>query len=155
VYLTTLVVILLTSAVIWLVGIKAFLLVQFPITVISSSTGVWLFYMQHQFSDTYWDSDTSWDFTRAALQGSSYFKLPRILQWFTGNIGFHHIHHLSPRIPNYLLQKCHYENPVFQKGNVITLSSSLKNSILTLWDENQKKLVSFHYLKKLNTEAFH
>jgi acyl-lipid omega-6 desaturase (Delta-12 desaturase) len=154
VYLTTLAILILFSSVIWLIGIKAFLLVQLPVTIISSSTGVWLFYMQHQFSNTYWDSDTSWDFTRAALQGSSYFKLPRILQWFTGNIGFHHIHHLSPRIPNYLLPKCHSENPVFQKGNVITLSSSLKNSILTLWDENQKKLVSFHQIKKLNKEVF-
>jgi omega-6 fatty acid desaturase (delta-12 desaturase) len=154
VYLTTLAILILFSSAIWLIGLKAFLLVQLPITIISSSTGVWLFYMQHQFSNAYWDSDTSWDFTRAALQGSSYFKLPRILQWFTGNIGFHHIHHLSPRIPNYLLPKCHKENPLFQKGNVITLSSSLKNSILTLWDENQKKLVSFHQLKKLNKEVF-
>lgn len=149
VYLTTVAILMMSVSIILLIGIKAFLLVQIPISIITSSTGVWLFYMQHQFSDTYWDLDADWDYTRAALQGSSYFKLPGILQWFTGNIGFHHIHHLSPRIPNYMLPKCHNENPGFQKGSVITLGSSLKNSILTLWDEKQRKLISFNYLKKV------
>lgn len=148
VYLTSLVLLLLTTGLVWLIGIKAFVLIQFPITFIASSTGTWLFYVQHQFEDAYWIKDNSWDYELAAMQGSSYYKLPKVLQWFTGNIGFHHIHHLSPKIPNYLLEKCHKENPVFQKGVTLTLGSSLRSIFLKLWDEKQKKLISFHYFKR-------
>jgi omega-6 fatty acid desaturase (delta-12 desaturase) len=133
----------------WLIGLKMLLLVQLPITVISSTAGIWLFYIQHQFEDAYWMPEDAWDFTLAALKGSSYFKLPRVLQWFTGNIGFHHIHHLCPKIPNYLLEKCHRENPFFGKVNMFTIRTGIRSVFLTLWDENQKKLVSFRYLKNL------
>ena len=153
VYLTSFLIAALISLMIFLVGWKAFLLIQLPITIICSSTGTWLFFIQHQFEDTYWDNKESWDFTKAALQGSSFYKLPKVLQWFTGNIGFHHIHHLSPRIPNYLLEKCHKENPVFQKANTLTLLTSLKSTFLSLWDEKQKKLVSFRQLKKFHLET--
>jgi omega-6 fatty acid desaturase (delta-12 desaturase) len=136
----------------WLIGIKMLLLVQLPITIISSTAGLWLFYIQHQFEDTYWMPDGNWDFALAALKGSSYFKLPKVLQWFTGNIGFHHIHHLCPKIPNYLLEKCHRENPLFSKVNMFTLKSSIRSVFLTLWDEKQKKLVSFRYLKNFRLE---
>ncbi|MFC2133074.1 fatty acid desaturase [Bacteroidota bacterium] len=149
IYLTTLAIALLAALVMSFVGWKAFLLIQLPITIIASSTGTWLFYVQHQFEDTYWANNSLWDYTSAALNGSSFYKLPKIIQWFTGNIGFHHIHHLSPRIPNYNLEKCHKENSELQKANTLTLRSSFRSILLTLWDESQKKLVSFRYLKQL------
>jgi omega-6 fatty acid desaturase (delta-12 desaturase) len=149
VYLTSLAVLVITALVILLIGWKAFLLIQLPITFIASSTGTWLFYIQHQFEDTYWTNDNTWDYNQAALQGSSYYKLPKILQWFTGNIGFHHIHHLNPKIPNYHLEKCHKSFPEFQKSPVLTLRTSLRSIFLRLWDEKQKKLISFHQFKRL------
>jgi omega-6 fatty acid desaturase (delta-12 desaturase) len=111
-----------------------------------------MFYVQHQFEDAYWERDEDWDFTAAALQGSSFYKLPKVLQWFSGNIGFHHIHHLSPRIPNYNLERCHKADPLFQEVKPITLVSSLKSLRLRLWDEKLGKLVSFRYLRKLRKE---
>ncbi len=153
VYLTSAAIILLAAGLIWLVGLKAFLLIQVPITFISSSTGMWMFYVQHQFEDTYWNGGEGWDFTDAAMQGSSYYKLPKILQWFTGNIGFHHIHHLSPKIPNYKLEKCYKENPEFQNVATLTLLSSLRSMFLNLWDEKHKKLISFYNLKKTMRQA--
>jgi omega-6 fatty acid desaturase (delta-12 desaturase) len=148
VYITSAAIILIAAGLIWLIGLKAFLLIQLPISFISSSTGMWMFYVQHQFEDTYWNGDKSWDYTEAAIQGSSYYKLPKILQWFTGNIGFHHIHHLSPKIPNYKLEKCYEENPELQKVAVLTLRTSMKSMFLNLWDEKQKKLISFYQVKK-------
>lgn len=129
------------------IGFKAFLLVQLPITLLAITVGTWLFFVQHQFEDTYWAKEGEWNYTLAALKGSSYYKLPKVLQWFTGNIGFHHIHHLSPRIPNYLLEKCHEDNPLFQQVVVLTLSSSFKTIFLSLWDEDQDRLISFRQLK--------
>ena len=99
--------------------------------------------MQHQFERTYWEHTPQWDYTLAAMHGSSYYQLPRVLQWFTGNIGFHHIHHLSPRIPNYNLQECHDDNPMFQRVVHLTPLSSLKTIWLVLWDEEQRRLVTF------------
>jgi omega-6 fatty acid desaturase (delta-12 desaturase) len=131
------------------IGFKAFLLIQLPITLLAATLGTWLFFVQHQFEDTYWAKEGEWDYTLAALKGSSYYKLPRVLQWFTGNIGFHHIHHLSPRIPNYLLEKCHEENPLFQQVVVLTLWSSFKTISLSLWDEDQGRLISFGQLKSI------
>lgn len=151
-YYTTIVIALLIGGVIWLVGLKTFLLIQLPITIVTSSLGAWLFFIQHQFEDAYWANNDEWDYTKAALHGSSYYKLPKVLQWFTGNIGFHHIHHLSPRIPNYKLEKCHNENPELQTNTVLTLRSSLRTIFLSLWDEKRKKLVSFRQLKKLQVE---
>ncbi|MGA2622687.1 MAG: fatty acid desaturase [Bacteroidota bacterium] len=153
VYLTDLAIALVSGGMIWLVGLKAFLLVQVPITLISSSTGAWLFYVQHQFEDTYWSGKPDWDVTKAALQGSSYYELPKVLQWFTGNIGFHHVHHLNPRIPNYSLEKCHEENPMFQKTVVLTLRSSLQSLPLRLWDKGQHKLISFSVLRRRQQEG--
>ena len=152
VYWTSFALALLVSSIIWLIGFKEFLLIQLPITFISSSTGTWLFFIQHQFEDTYWDSNDAWDYAQAALKGSSFYKLPKILQWFTGNIGFHHIHHLSPKIPNYMLEKCHKENPIFQEAKVLTLRTSFRSTFLSLWDESQKKLISFRQLKRKRLE---
>ena len=126
-----------------LIGFGTLTAIYLPVTVIAGSAGVWLFYVQHQFERTYWEHSQEWDYTLAAMHGSSYYELPRIIQWFTGNIGFHHIHHLSPRIPNYNLQKCHEENPTLQRVVRLTLGSSLKTVWLVLWDEEQRRLVTF------------
>jgi len=149
VYITNLVIALIAGSIIYFIGFKAFLMIQVPIIIFSLCVGTWFFYVQHQFEDTYWNDDKDWDYTEAALKGSSYYKLPKVLQWFTGNIGFHHIHHLSPRIPNYKLEKCHKENPLFQTSTTLTLRTSMKSMILNLWDERSKRLISFGDLKKL------
>jgi omega-6 fatty acid desaturase (delta-12 desaturase) len=114
-----------------------------PLMVFSATIGVYLFYVQHQFEDTYWRWHAEWDYAEAALRGSSFFKLPRLLQWFSGNIGFHHLHHLSPKIPNYNLEKAHYENPSFQQVKTITILISFKSIFLHLWDEQTHKLISW------------
>mgnify|MGYP002352268273 FL=1 len=130
--------------VIWAIGWKAYLLIQLPVIYLASVHGVWLFYVQHQYESVKWERSDKWDYKTIAIQGSSHFKLPFILQWFTGNIGFHHIHHLSPTIPNYKLSKCHKENPMFQDIKPITFFSSLKSLRLRLWDEKKQRLVGFN-----------
>ena len=136
-----------------LMGIKEYLLIQLTVTAVAAAAGVWLFYVQHQFEEAYWERGDNWDYTAAALQGSSFYKLPKILQWFSGNIGFHHIHHLSPRIPNYNLQRCHDADPVFQQVKPMTLLSSLKTLPLHLWDEQRQKLVRFRHAREHNKAA--
>lgn len=136
----------------FLIGIGPLLMIGLPVTAISSTVGVWLFYVQHQFEETYWERQGEWNFVSASLQGSSYYKLPRILQWFTGNIGFHHIHHLNPRIPNYHLQKCHEASPFFIETRTVTLWSGLKSLFFRLWDEDQHRMLSFRQLKRLQAE---
>jgi len=123
------------------IGLEPLLLVELPIVYFAACAGVWLFYVQHQFEDSYWEQSGKWSFVSAAMRGSSYYKLPKILQWFTGNIGFHHIHHLSPRIPNYYLQKCHNASPWFAQTNFITFRAGLKSVLLRLWDEEEQKMV--------------
>ena len=130
------------------IGLPTYLLIHLPVMLVASTAGVWLFYVQHQFEDAYWAHNDEWDFATAALHGSTYFKLPRVLRWFTGNIGLHHIHHLSARIPNYYLQRCHDATPMFQDVPTITLRSSLHAFSLNLWDEEQHKLISFRQLVK-------
>lgn len=124
-------------------GYLNLLMLWLPIMVFGSIIGVYLFYVQHQFEDTYWRWHEEWNYADAALQGSSFFKLPKVLQWFSGNIGFHHVHHLSPLIPNYNLEKAHYENPLFQRAQTITLLTSFKTVFLHLWDEKTRKLISW------------
>jgi len=131
------------------IGIKAYLLIQLPVILIAGVVGVWLFYVQHQFEGVYWERRQNWDFETAALRGSSFYKLPRVLQWFTGNIGFHHIHHLCPAIPNYSLEKCHEETPRFREVRALTLWSSFRSLSLRLWDERRKKLVGFGQIRGL------
>lgn len=135
-----------------LVGFKAVVLVYFPIVFISGAAGIWLFYVQHQFDEAYWSDPKDWSYATAAVQGSSYFKLWRPLQWFTGNIGFHHVHHLSPRIPNYRLALCHAENPVFHEVKTLTFWDSLKTFRLKLWDEERRRLVGFRELRRLRRQ---
>ncbi|MGB2965215.1 MAG: fatty acid desaturase [Anaerolineales bacterium] len=136
----------------WAIGFRNFWLIQLPVIWVASTAGVWLFYVQHQFEGVYWERAQDWDFLKAGLEGSSFYKLPKVLQWFTGSIGFHHIHHLSPRIPNYLLEKCHLENPIFQV-KPIKLLSSFKSLTFRLWDEKRRQLVNFKYLKLYRSES--
>ncbi|HLK57968.1 MAG TPA: fatty acid desaturase [Chthonomonadaceae bacterium] len=131
----------------WTIGLRTYLLIQMPIIVIAAAMGVWLFYVQHQYEDTYWAPHEDWDPIRAALEGSSHYRLPKILQWFSGNIGLHHIHHLRPRIPNYHLQQCYDEIPELQKARSLTLWESLRCMGLNLWDEQNRRLVSFRALR--------
>jgi len=124
-------------------GWQAVLLIEAPLVVLAGTAGVWLFFVQHQFEDVYWESGDTWDYTEAALRGSSYLKLPQPLQFFTGNIGLHHVHHLSARVPNYSLQRAHDENEVFAQVPVLTVGRALRSSRLKLWDPAGKRLVSF------------
>lgn len=128
-------------------GFKTYLFLQLIVFGVSASAGVWLFYVQHQFEGVYWERGDDWDYTTAALKGSSFYKLPKILQWFSGNIGFHHIHHLSPRIPNYHLEKCHESEPLFQTVKPVTLLSSFKSFAFRLWDEQSRQLVGYGHLR--------
>lgn len=123
------------------IGFWQYVLVQLPIIWIAASVGVWLFYVQHQYEGVYWERHEDWDYATAAIFGSSFYKLPKVLQWFTGNIGFHHIHHLSPRIPNYHLESCHDEAPIFQEVEPVTLQNSYKSLAFRLWDEEGQRLV--------------
>ncbi len=130
-------------------GLQNYLLVQLPVIVIAWTAGVWLFYVQHQFDGAHWSRHEEWEPIEAALMGSSYYKLPRVLQWFTGNIGLHHIHHLRPRIPNYHLQACQDSVPALQHIKPLTVRRSLRSMAMNLWDEKQQKLVSFRAVKGL------
>lgn len=136
----------------YLFGFTNFLLMQLPVTMVAGVAGIWMFYVQHQYEDVYWETRENWDYTTAAIEGSSFYKLPKIFQWFTGNIGFHHIHHLSSRIPNYHLERCHHSHPMFHSVKPLTFWSSLKCINLRLWDEKSRKLVGYSHLKKLRQQ---
>lgn len=143
VHITNVALALIIGSLVWAIGWKAFLLVQMPITVVAFAAGVWLFYVQHQFEETYWENHSQWDFTEAALKGSTFYDLPPVLQFFSGNIGFHHIHHLASRIPNYFLERCYRENPLFHDVSRLTLLESFKTIGCRLWDEDAKRMVGF------------
>jgi omega-6 fatty acid desaturase (delta-12 desaturase) len=117
--------------------------VYLPAYYVAAVAGIWIFYVQHQFENAYWESHDAWDYAMAALRGSSYLKLPMVLQWFTGSIGLHHIHHLAPRIPNYRLQRCHDASPLLQQAPQVTLRSGMAALRLALWDEKRRRLVRF------------
>jgi omega-6 fatty acid desaturase (delta-12 desaturase) len=128
------------------IGFKTYLMIQLPIMLVAGAGGVWLFYVQHQFEGAYWERHSRWSYVREALDGSSFYDLPRILHWFTGNIGFHHVHHLSPRIPNYYLRACHESSSLFARVKHISLRSSLNSLAYRLWDEENRRLVGFGYV---------
>jgi len=153
VYGTNIGIVLFGLAMSWLVGWKLYLICQLTMVLIAGSAGVWLFYVQHQFEGVYWERREDWDYFQAAIQGSSFYKLPKILQWFSGNIGFHHIHHLSPRIPNYNLERCHRAEPLFQTIKPVTLLSSLKCFKFRLWDEEGRRLVGYGILREIRRRA--
>ncbi len=148
VHLTNIALLAMGTGLSFLFGLQTYLLLQFGVLLAAGIAGVWLFYVQHQFEGVYWERSQEWDYATAALQGSSFYKLPKVLQWFSGNIGFHHIHHLSPRIPNYHLEKCHYAEPLFQAVKPVTLFASFKSLTFRLWDEQRRRLVSFRALKQ-------
>ena len=131
------------AGLIWMIGIGPFLAVQLPITILAGSIGVWLFYVQHQFERTLWEHDDGWRLSDAALHGSSHYDLPGILRWFTANIGVHHVHHLSSRIPFYRLSRVLRDYPDLRGVSRMTLFQGLSCVRLALWDEGQRRLVSF------------
>jgi len=130
------------------IGWQAYVLVQVPTLVLAGAAGVWLFYVQHQFEDTYWQPNEAWQYDDAALHGSSYLKLPKILQFFTGNIGFHHVHHLSALIPNYNLESAHNDSARLQATPVLSLREGLRATRLKLWDGEQGRLVTYRETRR-------
>jgi omega-6 fatty acid desaturase (delta-12 desaturase) len=151
VYVTDLILLLLCSALILAMGWKAFLMIQLPVIYIATVAGVWLFYLQHQFEEVIWTRQEQWDYKKIAMKGSSFLKFPRLLQWFSGNIGYHHIHHLSPKIPNYNLERCHKENEMFRNIKPVTFVPSLRTLSLRLWSEKSGRLISFRQFRKSRT----
>ena len=151
--LTNLGIALIAAVLIFFIGLKAFLLVHLPIIVLAAAAGVWLFYVQHQFEETLWAEEPSWNRQEAALHGSSHYELPGVLRWLTANIGVHHVHHLSSGIPFYRLRDVLRDHP--ELGNVgrLTLMQSLGCIRLVLWDESSRKLVSFRELRTLRAAA--
>jgi omega-6 fatty acid desaturase (delta-12 desaturase) len=145
---TNLIIAVLSAVMIWLVGWKEFLLIQLLALFLAHVAGVWLFYVQHQFEGVYWERDSNWDFVTAALKGGSFYKLPGILRWFSGSIGYHHLHHLNPRIPNYNLARCHTRVPALHQTKPIGLLASFKSMAFRLWDEDRGRLVGFREARR-------
>lgn len=146
-YLTNFLIVVFSGILIWGLGWENFLLIQGPIFFLSGSAGIWLFYVQHTFEDSYFEEDESWEYVKAAVEGSSFYKLPKLLQWLTGNIGYHHVHHLSPRVPNYRLEAVHNNTAELQNVPTVTLRTSLLSLRFHLWDEKNKNFIGFKDLK--------
>lgn len=143
VWLTNLAVIALVGALCLAFGWQTVLFVELPLVVLAGSVGIWLFYVQHQFDDTYWERTDEWSFNDAAVRGSSHLALPRVLQFFSGNIGFHHVHHLNPKIPNYNLERAHDEQPMFRSVPSVSFTDALRAVQLKLWDEDAQQMVTW------------
>ncbi|HEX3324494.1 MAG TPA: fatty acid desaturase [Solirubrobacterales bacterium] len=137
------------GAIFWLLGPGAWALVQLPTAILAGTLGVWMFYVQHQFEDVYWESSDLWSYDEAALRGSSYLKLPKLLQFFTGNIGLHHVHHLSAKVPNYNLQRAHDQNPIFRDVPVLSVRDGLRAVRLKLIDPASGRLLTWTEAKAL------
>lgn len=148
VYATNLIMLAAAAIISYFIGWQAFLLIQLPVMYFASIGGIYLFYLQHQYDEVYWCREKEWDYKKMALEGSSFFKLPGILRWFTGNIGFHHIHHLGPTIPNYNLPKCHKENPLFQEIKPITFFQSFRSLSIRFWDEANQRAVGLKDIRR-------
>lgn len=148
IYFTNVVLLAIATGMSLLISWQTYLLIQIPIMAFAAMGGIYLFYFQHQYEEVIWSRNEDWDYKKMALEGSSFFKLPLVLRWFTGNIGFHHIHHLGPTIPNYNLVKCHEENPMFQEVKSFTFLQSLHSLKLRLWDEKNERIVSFRELRR-------
>jgi omega-6 fatty acid desaturase (delta-12 desaturase) len=148
IYFTNLILLVYIAGLVALLGWKSFLMIQIPVIFTATSIGSWLFYVQHQFDDVIWTRQNDWNYKVVAIEGSSFLKFPKILQWFSGNIGFHHVHHLSPMIPNYKLERCHRENSMFSDIKPVTFIPSIKTMRLRLWDESIGRLISFRQLRK-------
>ena len=150
---TDLLLALVIGSLVWLVGWQAFLAVQVPTIMLAGASGIWLFYVQHQFEDVYWQRSDDWDYLDSALKGSSYLKLPKVLQFFSGNIGLHHVHHLSARIPNYNLQRAHDENEFFHHVPTLSFWDGMKTLRLKLYDEQAGRMVTWAEARRLRTHA--
>jgi omega-6 fatty acid desaturase (delta-12 desaturase) len=143
VHLTNAAIVSALAAACLLVGPLKVLAIYAPTVFFAAAGGIWLFYVQHQYEWTYWAAGKEWDYARAAVAGSSFYRLPRVLDWMTGSIGFHHVHHLSPRIPNYYLRRAHEENPYFHQAHRLTLRESVHAFSLKLWDEDRGCMVGW------------
>ncbi|MEI2470647.1 fatty acid desaturase [Peribacillus frigoritolerans] len=152
-YLTNVLIVVFAALLCLAVGWKSFLLVQGSIFMISGSIGIWLFYVQHTFEDSYFEENEEWEYVLAAVEGSSFYKLPKLMQFLTGNIGYHHVHHLSPRVPNYKLEMAHNNTQPLENVPTITLATSLRSLRFRLWDEESKNFVGFKDIKYLTKKS--
>jgi omega-6 fatty acid desaturase (delta-12 desaturase) len=152
-YLTNALIVVLAALLCLAVGWQSFLLVQGSIFMISGSIGIWLFYVQHTFEDSYFEENEEWEYVLAAVEGSSFYKLPKLMQFLTGNIGYHHVHHLSPRVPNYKLEMAHNNTQPLENVPTITLATSLSSLRFRLWDEESKNFVGFKDIKYLTKKS--
>ncbi|AZV62742.1 MULTISPECIES: fatty acid desaturase [Bacillaceae] len=152
-YLTNVLIVVFAALLCLAVGWQSFLLVQGSIFMISGSIGIWLFYVQHTFEDSYFEENEEWEYVLAAVEGSSFYKLPKLMQFLTGNIGYHHVHHLSPRVPNYKLEMAHNNTQPLENVPTITLATSLRSLRFRLWDEESKNFVSFKDIKYLTKKS--
>lgn len=148
-YLTNVLIVAVIALLCWAIGWQSFLIVHGTIFMVAGSIGIWLFYVQHTFEDSYFEPDQEWEYVQAAVEGSSFYKLPKLLQFLTGNIGFHHVHHLSPRVPNYMLEEAHKNTPPLENVPTITLATSLRSLKFRLWDEKTKNFVTFREAKRM------
>lgn len=153
VYATNMIMLAAAAIASYFIGWQAFLLIQLPVMVFASVGGIYLFYLQHQYDEVYWCRNKDWDYQQMAMHGSSFFKLPGVLRWFTGNIGFHHIHHLGPTIPNYNLPKCHEENNIFQEVKPITFFQSFRSLGIRFWDEANQRAIGLRELRRKRAVA--
>lgn len=152
-YVTNFLIVLCIAIMIFFVGWKAFLIVQGVSIYVAAALGIWLFYIQHTFEDSYFEEESEWNYVKAAVEGSSYYQLPRVLQWLTGNIGYHHVHHLAPRVPNYNLEEAHESTPPLQYATTITLKTSLDSLRYRLYDPDNKTFVTFKAAKERLNKA--
>lgn len=148
-YVTNISIVVFYGMMIYFIGWQAFLLVQGIMMYVAAALGIWLFYIQHTFEDSYFEEESEWNYVKAAVEGSSYYQLPRALQWLTGNIGFHHVHHLAPRVPNYNLEEAHISTPPLQRATTITIKTSLASLKYRLYDPENKTFVTFRMVKHL------
>jgi len=153
VHLTNLTALLMLAAASLWVGPREVAALYVPSILIAAAGGIWLFYVQHQYERAYWASGEEWDYATAAVEGSSFYRLPRVLDWMTGSIGFHHVHHLSPRIPNYYLRKAHDENPYFHRAHRLTLRESVHAFSLRLWDEERNRMIGWREIPRAALRA--
>lgn len=153
VWATNLALVMIVGGLCWLLGWREFLLVETPFVFLAGGAGIWLFYVQHQFDHTYWARSPEWKFAAAGLQGSSYLKLPKILQFFTGNIGLHHVHHLGAKVPNYNLQRAHDREPIFQSVPALSFADGLRATRLKVWDESAGRLLTWREVRRARTRA--
>lgn len=153
VWMTNIALVALSALFVLTFGWKVVFLIYFPAYYLAAAGGIYLFYVQHQFEEAYWERGREWDYATAAVTGSSHLQMPAILHWFTGHIGLHHVHHLGPKIPNYRLKAAHEENPVFQVAPVLTLRTTLRTLRLTLWDEASGRMIGFREFRQMQRVA--